>query len=142
MVTLERKIILDSTGLRVQLEMDFVRYYCELAHMACYNTKKYFIPKHGGHISIFTSNFPNQKEVLNKYYYELKEKYHGATASFSFEPQNIIQGGGNKGFTNFWIPVDLPVGKLVRDDLGLPADGKNFHGYHITLCSDKYFLKK
>ena len=142
MVTLERKIILDKTGIRVQLELDFVRYYCELAHMACYNTKKFFIPRHGGHISILTDNFPNHKLVLNKYFNELREKYHGATASFSFEPQTIEQGGGSKGFTNFWLPVILPVGKLIRDDVGLPTTDLNFHGYHITLCSDKYFLQK
>ena len=142
MVTLERKIILDGTGLRVQLESDFVRYYLNLIHSAHYNTKKFSTPRHGGHITIFSDSFPNQQEALLKYHQLLLEKYHNTTTQFTFEPQNIIQGGGSKGFINFWIPVDLPVGKIIREYCGLPVDGVNFRGYHITLCSDKYFIKK
>ena len=129
MIKLSRKIKLDDTGLRVNLERDFINYYIWMIRRYYWNCIKINAPKHGAHISIIT------KKLHKEFNKNKLQKYHNKMVDFWYDP--AIRMGGSY-FTNFWLFVDLPIGEKIKNELGIVEKG--FLGYHITIGSDKYII--
>ena len=128
MITIRGKIRLDDTGLRVNLDEDFSRYYIYLITKAYHNTIKLDRPRHGTHLSIVTQKL--HKDRFNKDYLR---QYHNQVVDLQYNPEDIRIGG--RGFTNFWFPMDFPLGLKIKNDLGIVED--NFLGFHCTICNNK-----
>jgi len=126
-IKLTRPLILDNTGLRIKLELDFIKYYKWLVEKNYYNCIKTTCPKHGSHISIVTKKLHGKNFDMNKL-----SKYHNLKVDFTYD--NNIKIGGRL-FTNFWLYVDFPMGHLIKKELGIIED--NFLGFHITICNTK-----
>lgn len=129
MIKLTRKIKLDKTGLRINLELDFIKYYQWLVHKYHYDCIKTCLPKHGGHISIIT------KKLHKEFDYENLKKYHNEVVHFSYDP--YIRIGGSY-FTNYWLFVSFPRGDEIKREMGIREKG--FLGFHATIASDKSFI--
>ena len=131
-IQLTRKIILDRTGLRIDLGYDFSRYYQWLIHKHFYDCKKTQLSKHGSHVSIITKKLHGPK--FNR---EKLAKYHKMEVELSYDINMVI--GGN-GFDNFWFRVDFPLGDEIKREAGIVE--KNFLGFHVTVCNTKAFSEK
>ena len=108
MITIRGKIRLDDTGLRVNLDEDFSRYYIYLITKAYHNTIKLDRPRHGTHLSIVTQKL--HKDRFNKDYLR---QYHNQTVELQYNPEDI----------------------RIENDLGIVED--NFLGFHCTICNNK-----
>ena len=128
MITIRGKIRLDDTGLRVNLDEDFSRYYLWLIHRYYFNCIKLDRPKHGIHLSIVTKALHS-----NCFNSEYLSQYHNRIVELSYNPGDIQIGG--RGFTNFWFPVDFPLGDVIKSHLNIIEIG--FRGYHITIGNNK-----
>lgn len=128
MITIRGKIRLDDTGLRVNLDEDFSRYYLWLIHRYYFNCIKLDRPKHGTHLSIVTKAL--HSNCLNS---EYLSQYHNRIVELSYNPEDLRTGGRN--FTNFWFPVEFDLGTKIKSDLGIIES--NFLGFHVVVGNDK-----
>jgi len=126
-IILERKLILDETGLKIVLEKDFIKYYKWLVESHTYKTIQLICPKHGAHITIVSSK-------LHKEFDRIKlSQYNNQLVSFIYNPEDIRVGGND--FTNYWLPVLFPLGDQIKIDLGIVES--DFLGFHITIANNK-----
>ena len=128
MVKLIGKIKLDDTGLRIMVSPDICRYYIWLISRYYYNTIRLDAPKHSAHISIITSKLHGERFNINQLL-----PYNGKVVEIEYNPVDLRTGG--RGFTNFWFPIEFPLGLKIKQELGITET--NFLGYHITLCNTK-----
>ena len=131
MIDIIGTIKLNSTGLRVEFDSDFNRYYIWLITNYYYNTIKLDAPKHSGHLSIITKKLHKDKFIPN-----YLQQYHGQLVELQYNPTDLRTGGNN--FTNFWFPVEFKLGTVIKKALGIIEN--NFLGYHITICNNKNYV--
>lgn len=126
-IKLKGRLKLDSSGLRVHLDHDFVNYYKKLIDMYFYKTRPLFTPRHGAHISVVIKSIHPRN-----FDQRLLQKYHNRDVEFTYDPHIIL---GGRDFTNYWVKVNFPLGEQIKREAGIYE--RNFHGFHITICSDK-----
>jgi hypothetical protein len=118
---------LEPEAFRVILCPDFNKYYRWHIMKATYNCLAVCLPKHGNHITI-----TNQKLHGNKFNFNYLKQYDGIKIQLNYDPY-IYTGG--RGFTNFWLKFNLPLGNQIKKELGIVENG--FLGFHATVCSTK-----
>ena len=118
---------LTEDGLRVILDEDFNKYYRWHVRRATFNCVEIAPPKHGCHITITTKKLHG-----DKFNYEYLKQYDGVKLLIEYD--TYIYTGG-RGFTNYWIKVDLPLGKQIKDELGIVENG--FRGFHVVVGNTK-----
>ena len=132
LIKLRRKLILDNTGLRICLERDFIEYYRWLILQYYHNCIKIATPRHGAHIAIVTKALHKKEFCLDQL-----AKYHNMEVDFEYSLDMKI---GGSYFTNFWLPVNFPLGAEIKNDLEIQET--NFLGFHITVANTKQYEKK
>lgn len=115
-----------DNALRISVELDFIRYYLWHIKKFTYQTIPFFLPKYNGHVSVLLPNIHGDITFA--------QKYNGQKVSFEYNPEDIYCGGSY--FIGFYLRVKCEAAQRIKEENGIIEN--NFHGYHLTICSDKW----
>lgn len=119
------KIEIDN-GLRIITDVDFCKYYLTLFHWSIWKTKKYQLPAHKAHITVYNPKIHGQ--ILLDEFTDLV----GQTIEFSYDCNLYISP------VNVWAPVKCPWADEFRNKLGIPITYFEETSLHLTIGNIKY----
>jgi hypothetical protein len=139
-----------KNGLKIAVEKDFLRYYFHLILKSPVETLGLGLPMYGSHISVTLPRIHGEKIVMQS------EKYAGQDVSFWYNG-DIVKGGQNSWFTNYYMKVDCPRADEIKRELGIVENSLTrlilhylsfgllpkplkFLCYHLTLCNTKHWI--
>lgn len=114
-------------GLRLRIDNDFCRYYKVLIEKSLFLTKKYQIPAHGAHLTIYN---PKIHGFISP---SRLRKYAGQRDEIMYDPLYCIQG---IRVDMFYFPAYSKLSETIKKELQI-NNGPNYHGDHITICNRK-----
>lgn len=112
-------------GIRIKVDLDFIKYYKKLIDYYYSNTLRNQLPAYGAHISII---LPDIHKVID---FCKVRKYSHKRVEFSYNPENIF-----KSPKNIWMNVECVVGDEIKKILKIKE--KHFLGYHLTIVNFKF----
>ena len=113
-----------ENGVRVLVGGDICKYYRKLFEYHVYWTKSIQQNTYGAHISIILPDIHNIVDLSSVAHYDNR------IVEFTYSPEDLFISP-----KNVWLNVNLPVGKGIKDTLGIKE--KDFWGYHLTIGNFK-----
>ena len=126
MIKLQGHIEVTDSGVRIVTGWDLCRYYQWFINKEFWNTIKTQLPKFGSHVTIIS------KAIFKNADFTPVKHLHGKRVEFIIFPERLYQSR-----VNFWIPVEAPIEREIKDLCGI-KDDKNFFGLHCTVANRKF----
>ena len=111
-------------GVRINLNLDFIRYYRALYNFYTYQTVKNQLPMYGAHISVILPAIHKGVDFLPAI------KYNRNKVEFEYDPKSVFISK-----KNVWMNVKCEWAEKLKKELGIVEN--NFWGYHLTICNFK-----
>jgi hypothetical protein len=115
-----------NNGLRINLGLDFIRYYKWLIEKAYWNTQRLQLPAHLAHCTLINP------KIHKNFNYAPALPFIGKDIEFTYNPTTIYESK-----VNFWLPIQCPLAEEIKNKCGV-YEGKNYYGLHITLANRKF----
>ncbi len=116
-----------NNGLRIITDIDFCKYYLALFHWSIWKTKKYQLPAHGSHITIYSPKI-HGPIILSEF-----NNLVGQEISFEYDPENAYVSR-----VNVWLPVKCSWADNFRKKLRIPITYFRDTSLHLTIGNIKY----
>lgn len=114
-----------NNGIRINLGIDFCKYYQWLLERYLNFTRKYQLPKYKAHITIVNP------KIHKVYDYSPVAQFAGQLVKFDYSVDGIFSP------VNYWLPVRSDIEGIIKNRLNV-IDDPSYLGLHITICNRKF----